>query len=139
MVLAKFLNCLTAHSIRKPPRTFGVGCKDQIEPGEWRCPKPLPNVDLNDCSFSEQEGASQFHGIWRDPDFDSRQDAFYYMRVLQNPTCRWSTWDALRNGWALLDDVPATIQERAWSSPIWYESESKVEVASSELNQKQTL
>ncbi|MEL0217782.1 MAG: DUF3604 domain-containing protein, partial [Gammaproteobacteria bacterium] len=52
-------------------------------------------------------------------DFDADQDAFYYARVLENPVCRWSTWDAVREGEAPRSDIPKTIQERAWSSPIW--------------------
>ena len=56
---------------------------------------------------------------WRDPAFDPAHRAFYYARVLENPTCRWSTWDALRAGVPPRSDFPTTIQERAWSSPIW--------------------
>jgi hypothetical protein len=58
--------------------------------------------------------------VWRDPDFDPAQRAFYYVRVLENPTCRWSTWDAIRAGVAPREGLPTTLQERAWSSPIWY-------------------
>lgn len=49
----------------------------------------------------------------------------YYVRVLEIPTPRWTTYDAVRNGLSLLDDVPTTIQERAWTSPIWYTPKSK--------------
>lgn len=52
--------------------------------------------------------------------FDPQQHAFYYARALEIPTPRWSTYDAVRNNLPLLKDVPATIQERAWTSPIWY-------------------
>ena len=55
-----------------------------------------------------------------DPDFNPDHKAFYYVRVLENPTCRWSTWDALKSGEKPREDLPSTIQERAWSSPIWY-------------------
>ncbi|NND66950.1 MAG: DUF3604 domain-containing protein, partial [Halioglobus sp.] len=55
----------------------------------------------------------------RDPDYVPGQNAFYYARVLQNPTCRWSTYDSLRLGNEPPAHVPATIRERAWSSPIW--------------------
>ncbi|MEJ2538774.1 MAG: DUF3604 domain-containing protein, partial [Gemmatimonadota bacterium] len=57
---------------------------------------------------------------WQDPDFDASQHAFYYVRVLQIPTPRWSTYDAVALGQAPRDDLPVAIQERAWTSPIWY-------------------
>ena len=57
---------------------------------------------------------------WTDPDFDPLHPAFYYARVLEIPTPRWTTYDAVRNGLPLLPEVKATIQERAWGSPIWY-------------------
>jgi hypothetical protein len=58
--------------------------------------------------------------FWEDPEFDPEQRAFYYVRVLENPTCRWSTWDALRAGVEPRIDIAKTIQERAWTSPIHY-------------------
>ena len=64
-------------------------------------------------------GAPVLAGLWRDPAFDPRQNALYYVRVLEKPTPRWSTLDARRAGLPLLADVPAMVQERAWSSPIW--------------------
>ena len=51
---------------------------------------------------------------------DPEQHAFYYARAIEIPTPRWSTYDAVRHDLPLLEDVPATIQERAWTSPIWY-------------------
>ena len=59
--------------------------------------------------------------FWLDPDFLMNQRAFYYVRVLENPVCRWSTWDSIREGVEPRSDIPATIQERAWTSPIWFE------------------
>ena len=55
-----------------------------------------------------------------DDSFDSTVKSFYYVRVLENPSCRWSTWDAVKNGTRPREDLQPTIQERAWSSPIWY-------------------
>jgi hypothetical protein len=59
-------------------------------------------------------------GTWTDPDFDPARPALYYVRVLEIPTPRWTTYDAVRNKLELLPDVPSAIQERAWTSPIWY-------------------
>ncbi len=85
-----------------------------------RCPPVRAPVDLRDCSFSESPGSGELKALWEDPEFDPDQRAFYYLRVLENPTCRWSTWDALREGVRVRPDLPVTIQERAWSSPIWF-------------------
>jgi hypothetical protein len=63
-------------------------------------------------------GAGELEALWNDPDFVASQRAFYYVRVLENPTCRWSTWDSVRAGVDPRSDLPKTIQERAWSSPI---------------------
>lgn len=65
-------------------------------------------------------GAAQLATGWTDPDFKPGERAFYYARVLENPTPRWNTYDAVRQQMAPLTKVPATLRERAWSSPIWY-------------------
>ena len=72
------------------------------------------------CQTRGESGAKQLIAAWLDEDFDASQGAFYYVRALQNPTCRWSTWDAVRAGVAPRPDLASTIQERAWSSPIQY-------------------
>ena len=64
--------------------------------------------------------------MWTDPDFDPSQHAVYYVRVIEIPTPRWSTFDAVSLGIEPLTDVPATIQERAWSSPFWYTPEASL-------------
>jgi hypothetical protein len=64
--------------------------------------------------------AAELATVWEDPEFDPQIPALYYARVIEIPTPRWPTYDAVRAGLPLLDDVAATIQERAWSSPIWY-------------------
>jgi hypothetical protein len=58
--------------------------------------------------------------VWTDPEFEPAQSAVYYVRVLEIPTPRWSTYDAVALGLPPSEMVPATIQERAWTSPIWY-------------------
>lgn len=77
------------------------------------------SVDLSDCSVSAEAGDPELRVRWSDPEFDASQRAAYYVRVLENPTCRWSTWDALKTGAERNPRLPAAIQERAWTSPIW--------------------
>ncbi|MDZ7668719.1 MAG: DUF3604 domain-containing protein [Gammaproteobacteria bacterium] len=102
-------------------RIFDVACADgqAPDPATHRCPAPESSVNLADCSISDQRGAVELQARWRDPGFDAGQRAFYYARVLENPTCRWSTWDAIRAATPPNPGVPATLQERAWTSPIW--------------------
>ncbi len=103
-------------------RVYDIACSDGLtpDPETWRCPDNGASVDLGSCAISPSVGSGQLSTTWEDPDFDPLQPAFYYIRVLENPTCRWSTWDALREGVSPRSDLPKTIQERAWSSPIQY-------------------
>ena len=102
---------------------YDVACSDGLspDPATHRCPDNGARVNLADCSITRDKGAVELTNHWRDPDFDPGQQAFYYVRVLENPSCRWSTWDTLRLGIPPNPDLQATHQERAWSSPIWYE------------------
>ena len=102
-------------------RVYDVACSDglAVDPATHRCPASDATVDLSDCSISDDTGAAELLTLWTDPDFDASQRALYYVRVLENPTCRWTTWDAVRAGVEPRPDTPATLQERAWSSPIW--------------------
>ena len=79
---------------------YDVACSGgaSVDPDTHRCPDNGARVDLSDCGISRDVGAAQLQTLWRDPAFDPGQRAFYYARVLENPTCRWSTWDALRAG-----------------------------------------
>jgi len=85
-----------------------------------RCPNNGAWVNLSDCSFSAKTGDAELRAVWTDPNFDASKRAFYYARVLENPPCRWNTWDAIRAGTKPRSDLAATLQERAWSSPIQY-------------------
>ena len=77
-------------------------------------------VDIKNASYTNTIGAVELKKVWRDPDFDPSLHAFYYVRVLQIPTPRWTTYDAKKLGVAPPNGVAATVQERAWTSPIWY-------------------
>ena len=77
-------------------------------------------VDLTTATYLNTIGEAQLATVWEDPQFDTEQPALYYARVIEIPTPRWSTYDAVRAGLPLLPDIPATVQERAWTSPIWY-------------------
>lgn len=78
-------------------------------------------MDLTTARYTNSIGAQELATVWTDPDFDPSQAAFYYVRVLEIPTPRHHLFDALALG---IDpatiDIPPTIQERAWSSPVWY-------------------
>jgi len=103
-----------------------IACADglMVDPETGRCPDNGAGVELATCSFDQDKGADEIKTLWRDPDYDPAQDAFYYVRVLQNPTCRWSSFDAIRLGQDPDPRVPATIRERAWTSPIWLDPQS---------------
>jgi hypothetical protein len=98
-----------------------VAWSDERQPGADGKVPPVGNtVDLKTAKYTNDIGAATLIGSWRDETFDPEQHAFYYARALEIPTPRWSTYDAVRHDLPLLEDVPATIQERAWTSPIWY-------------------
>jgi hypothetical protein len=100
---------------------YDVACSDGgiADAQTHRCPDNEASVDLSTCAPSADRGAAELAAVWRDPNHVAGQKAAYYARVLENPTCRWSTWDALRLGESPPVGVPATIRERAFSSPIW--------------------
>lgn len=77
-------------------------------------------VDLTTALYTNDIGAPTLIGSWTDPSFEANDHAFYYARVLEIPTPRWTTYEAVRNGLPLLPTVASTIQERAWTSPIWH-------------------
>ena len=99
-----------------------IACSDggNVDPQTRRCPDNGATVNLATCDVTPDRGAGELAAVWQDTNFDPTQHVFYYVRVLENPKCRWSTWDAIRAGVAPRPDMHATIQDRAWSSPIWF-------------------
>ena len=89
-------------------------------PGDdGRCAQTAASVDISTCEVDDSTGAAELQTTFVDTDFDGEQNAFYYVRVFENPSCRWTTWIANSVSVDLPEDVPAPIQNRAWSSPIW--------------------
>jgi hypothetical protein len=92
------------------------------EPAKWTgvVPPIGSTVDIDKGTYTNTIGAVELKTVWTDPEFDPSQHAFYYARVLEIPTPRWTTIQAAQLGIAPPDTVHPTQQERAWSSPIWY-------------------
>ena len=101
---------------------YDVMCSDERAINKkHRCAKPVGNtVDVKTATFTNSIGDALMMAYWKDPAFDPQQRAFYYVRVLEIPTPRWTTYDAAHFGVKLPEGVPATHQERAYTSPIWY-------------------
>jgi hypothetical protein len=99
---------------------FDVALSDGREVGANGEVPPVGNtVDVASATYTNAIGASQLSAFWQDPDFDPAQEAFYYARAIEIPTPRWSTFDAKRL--KIAASQPATLQERAISSAIWYQ------------------
>jgi hypothetical protein len=103
-------------------KIYDVVWSDDREPDSetGQLPAVGNTVNVKNATYKNSIGDSQLSAVWTDPDFDPDMKAIYYVRVLEIPTPRWSTFDAVRLGVDPPKDVPASIQERAWSSPIWY-------------------
>ena len=102
-------------------RIYDVACSGGRTIVDRRCNAPVGNtVDVETATYTNTIGDAALKAIWTDPDFDADQGAFYYVRVLEIPTPRWTTYDAVRYGIDLPDDVPASQQDRVYTSPIWY-------------------
>ena len=107
---------------RPGEKIYDVALSDErsVDPETGKAPPVGNTVDVEKATYTNDIGDSQLSAVWTDPDFDPNQRALYYVRVLEIPTPRWTTYDAARNNLPLPEDFPATLQERAWSSPIWY-------------------
>jgi len=101
-------------------RVWDVVCSSgRLPDASGDCPGTTADVNLETCEPTGNEGATELQVTFSDPGFSAEQSAFYYARVLENPTCRWTTLLANSADKDLPDDLPATVQERGWSSPIW--------------------
>ena len=96
----------------------------RVQDTNGKLPTVGNTVDAATASWTNTIGASELSTVWTDPEFDVKQKAFYYARVLEIPTPRWSTYDAFRFGIDLPEGAPVSTQERAYTSPIWYTPES---------------
>ncbi|OEU54899.1 MAG: hypothetical protein BA862_00770 [Desulfobulbaceae bacterium S3730MH12] len=106
-------------------KVYDIAWSDKREQDKnGKLPAVGNTVDAATASWTNTIGASELSTIWTDPDFDVKQKAFYYARVLEIPTPRWSTYDAFRFGIDLPEGAPVSTQERAYTSPIWYSPES---------------
>ena len=96
------------------------------DPKTGKVPPVGNTVNIKEATYTNDIGDSQLSAVWTDPDFKPEHHAVYYVRVLEIPTPRWSTYDAKALGIAPPEGVAVTIQERAWSSPIWYTPDPKL-------------
>jgi hypothetical protein len=103
-------------------RIFDVALSNgrKVEPASGHAPPVGNTVDLKTGAYTNSIGATTLSAVWSDPGFQATVPAVYYVRALEIPTPRWSTLLAVKTGVPVPADAPATVQERAWSSPIWY-------------------
>jgi len=103
-------------------KVYDVAWAGDRKPDKWtgKVPAIESTVDIDNATYTNSVGSSELKTVWTDPDFDPSLHAFYYARVLEIPTPRWTTIQAHQLGIPPPDVVPPTVQERAWTSPIWY-------------------
>jgi hypothetical protein len=107
---------------RPGEKIYDVALSDgrSVDPDTGKAPPVGNTVDVATATYTNAIGDTQLAAVWTDPDFDPNQRAAYYARVIEIPTPRWSTYDAVRSNIPLPPNTATTLQERAWSSPIWY-------------------
>ncbi len=106
-------------------RIYDVALSDsrKVDPTTNKAPAVGNTVNAKDATYSNSIGATQLAVVWKDPDFDPKSEAFYYARVIEIPTPRWSTFDAIKLG--VDAPEPVSIQERAVTSAIWYDPQNE--------------
>ncbi len=97
-----------------------VWCGDRKAGADGKLPPVGNTVDVAKATWKNTIGSPELITTWTDPDFDAKQSAFYYARVIEIPTPRWTAYEALRFNVKMPADVPMMTQERAYTSPIWY-------------------
>ena len=106
-------------------RVHDVAWSDERQPGaDGKLPPVGDTVDLSIPSWTNTIGASELGAVWTDPEFDPALGAFYYARVIEIPTPRWTAYDAVKFDLDLPEDIPLKGQQRAYSSPIWYDPDA---------------
>ncbi len=106
-------------------KVYDVAWSGDRKPGaNGKLPPVGSTVDAENANWTNTIGAAELAAVWSDPAFDATQKAFYYARVIEIPTPRWSTYDAFRFGVERPKEAPASTQERAYTSPIWYTPKS---------------
>ncbi len=103
-------------------QVYNVAASDERQvDADGRLPPLAARVDVETASYHNDQGASALATVWQDPDFNPDEPAFYYLRVIEIPTPRWTAYDAAAYGQELPEHVPMITRERAYSSPIWYQ------------------
>jgi len=106
---------------KRQEKVYDVAWSDDRQPGGDGQLPPIGNtVNVAKASWTNSIGSPELISVWTDPDFDADQPAVYYVRVLEIPTPRWTAYEAERFGLRMPANVPMTTQERAYTSPIWY-------------------
>ena len=102
-------------------KVYDVAWSDNRMPDKNGTLPPVGNtVDINNANWTNTIGAAELGTVWTDPDFDPKELAFYYARVIEIPTPRWIVYDAYRFGVTIPEGATTIHQERAYTSPIWY-------------------
>jgi hypothetical protein len=106
-------------------KVYDVIWSGDRKPGpDGKLPPVGNTVDVKTATWSNSIGSPELIGLWQDPDFDPKLSAFYYARVIEIPTPRWTAYEALRFEIKMPEEVPMATQERAYTSPIWYTPKS---------------
>ena len=105
-------------------KVYDVVWSGDRKPGaDGKLPPVGDTVDVANANWSNTIGAPELIAVWKDPDFDPKLRAFYYGRVIEIPTPRWTAYDARHYGVKLAGGTPTSLQERAYTSPVWYSPE----------------